>query len=232
MKIKKIDLINIYAQSIGIETAKELIANKVKATALEDKGSYSGEEIVRVCGELEKEGGLIRIIAQSFLIQLERKMSEEQTLLLDNIDTHIWYLTDIETYGAVNKAHAEFLGIEKADLEDRSLYGIIGEKEIGHFVGGNREVFEKKIQIQTEETVKNSKGEIRLLSITRTPKLDHNGDVEYVICAAQDITERKQAEEELKKTNQELEKAIDLANQMTARAEAANIAKSEFLACP
>ena len=45
-----------------------------------------------------------------------------------------------------------------------------------------------------------------------------------------DITERKQAEEELKKTNQELEKAVDLANQMTARAEAANIAKSEFLA--
>jgi PAS domain S-box-containing protein len=45
-----------------------------------------------------------------------------------------------------------------------------------------------------------------------------------------DITERKQAEEELKKTNQELEKAIELANQMASRAKAANIAKSEFLA--
>jgi len=213
MKIKKIDLINTYAQSIGIETAKELIANKVKAAALEDKGSYSGEEIVRVCGELEKEGGLIRIIAQSLLIQLERKKSEEQTLLLDNIDTQIWYLTDIETYGAVNKAHAEFLGMEKADLEDRSLYGIIGEKETGHFVAANREVFEKKIQIQTEETVKNNKGGTRLLSITRTPKLDHNGNVEYVICAAQDITERKQAEERIKHLNSVL-KAIRNVNQL------------------
>ena len=213
MKIKKNYLINTYAQSIGIETARELVADKIKAAALEDRKSYGGEEIVRICGELEKEGGLIRIISQSFLIQLERKKSEEQTLLLDNIDTQIWYLTDIETYGAVNKAHAEFLGMEKAGLEDRSLYEIISEKETGHFVAGNRKVFEKKIQIQTEETVKNSKGETRLLSITRTPKLDHNGNVEYVICAAQDITERKKAEEHIKHLNSVL-KAIRNVNQL------------------
>ncbi|MEA3386206.1 MAG: ATP-binding protein [Thermodesulfobacteriota bacterium] len=208
MKIKKNDLINTYAQSIGIETARELIADKIKAAALEDRKNYSGEKIVRICRELEKEGGLIRIIAQSLLIQLERRRSEEQTLLLDNIDIQIWYLTDIETYGAVNKTHAEFLGMEKSGLEDRSLYGIIGEKETGHFVAGNREVFEKKIQIQTEETVKNSKGETRLLSITRTPKLDRNENVEYVICAAQDITERKRAEEELAKHRDHLEELV------------------------
>jgi PAS domain S-box-containing protein len=213
MKIKKNYLINTYAQSIGIETAKELIADKVRVAALEDSGSYSGEEIVRICGELEKEGGLIRIIAQSFLIQLEHKKSEEQTLLLDNIDTQIWYLTDIYTYGAVNKAHAEFLGIEKAGLEDRNLYEIISEEEAEHFVGGNREVFEEKRQIYTEETFKNSKGETRLLSITRTPKLDHNGNVEYVICAAQDITERKKAEERIKHLNSVL-KAIRNVNQL------------------
>ncbi|MEA3415067.1 MAG: PocR ligand-binding domain-containing protein, partial [Thermodesulfobacteriota bacterium] len=46
----------------------------------------------------------------------------------------------------------------------------------------------------------------------------------------QEIIERKQTKEELKKTNQELVQAVELANQMTARAEAANIAKSEFLA--
>ena len=213
MKIKKSDLINTYAQSIGIETARELIADKINTAALEDRKSYSGEEIVRICGELEKEGGLIRIIAQSLLIQLERKKSEEQTLLLDNIDTQIWYLTDIYTYGAVNKAHAEFLGIERTDLEDRNLYEIISEKETEIFVAGNIEVFEKKIQIKTEEAIKNSKGQTRLLSITRTPKLDHNGNVEYVICAAQDITERKQAEERIKHLNSVL-KAIRNVNQL------------------
>ncbi len=59
---------------------------------------------------------------------------------------------------------------------------------------------------------------------------DEEGRIRATLGSGEDITKRKQAEEELKKTNQELEKAVDLANQMAARAEAANIAKSEFLA--
>ncbi|MCD6569680.1 MAG: response regulator [Deltaproteobacteria bacterium] len=47
---------------------------------------------------------------------------------------------------------------------------------------------------------------------------------------ARDITERKQAEEELAETNEQLEQAIARANQMAVQAEAANMAKSEFLA--
>ena len=36
---------------------------------------------------------------------LKRKM-EEQALLLNTIDTQIWYLTDPETYGSVNQSRA------------------------------------------------------------------------------------------------------------------------------
>jgi DNA gyrase/topoisomerase IV subunit A len=103
--------------------------------------------------------------------------------------------------------------MEKAGLEDRNLYEIISEEDAGHFVAGNREVFEKKRQIKTEEAFENSKGETRLLSITRTPKQDYNGNVEYVICAAQDITERKKAEERIKHLNSVL-KAIRNVNQL------------------
>jgi PAS domain S-box-containing protein len=45
-----------------------------------------------------------------------------------------------------------------------------------------------------------------------------------------DITERKQAEEELSETNRQLEYAIEQANEMALMAEAASMAKSEFLA--
>jgi hypothetical protein len=37
MKIKKNYLINTYAQSIGIETARELVADKIEATATVEK---------------------------------------------------------------------------------------------------------------------------------------------------------------------------------------------------
>ena len=197
MKIKKNALIHSYTQSMGIKAAKDLITEKINSAALEEKELYTEEETAKIYGELIKEGGLIGIVAQNLVVQLERKRSEEQTLLLDNIEHQIWYLTDKETYGVVNKAHAKFLGLEKEELEEKDLYDIIGVEEADICIANNREVFEKKKQSHTEEWIKNGRGDTCLLSITRTPKLNGNGDVEYVICAAEDITERKRAVEAL-----------------------------------
>jgi len=191
MKTAKSDLTGMYAQSIGIEAARELIAKKIDAAALEAKESYTEEEIVRICNELLKEGGLTGIVAQTFLIQLEYKKSEEQRLLLDNIDTQIWYLAGIEVYGAVNRAHAEFFGADKDDLEGSNLRDILRREESEICICGNRDVFEKKRQIRIDEWIKNGRGEPRLLSVTKTPKLNDDGNVEYVICAAEDITENE-----------------------------------------
>jgi hypothetical protein len=63
MKIRKDELIGAYAQSIGIKTAIELIDKKIEASSLENKKSYTGEEVARICNELANEEGLIRIIA-------------------------------------------------------------------------------------------------------------------------------------------------------------------------
>ena len=204
MKLKKSDLISTYAQNIGIETAKELITKKIKAAALMDKEGYTEGEIAKICDELEKEGGLIRIVAQTVLIDLARKKSEEQALLLDNIDTQIWYLTEDNRYGAVNKAHAGFLGLDKSDLEHKSIYDVISRDEVAIYLTGNREVFEEKKSVRTEGWVTNGKGKTRLLAITKTPKIDDNENVEYVICAAEDITERKRADDERKRLLKEL----------------------------
>jgi len=197
MKIKKNTLIHNFARSMSIEAAKDLITEKIKSAALEEKEHYTEEETDKIYRELIKEGGSISTVAQNLVVQLERKRSEDQTLLLDNIENQIWYLTDKKTYGIVNKAHAEFLGLEKEELEGKDLYDIISVEEADVCTVNNREVFEKKKQSHTEEWVKNGRGETRLLSITRTPKSDDKGDVEYLICAAEDITERKRVEEAL-----------------------------------
>jgi PAS domain S-box-containing protein len=146
-----------------------------------------------------------RKLAEEALIE----KTEEQALLLENIETQIWYLTDIKTYGAVNKAHADFLGVNKEYLEGKSLYDIVSKQEADICIAGNKEVFEKKKQIHTEEWVKNGKGELRLLSITKSPKLNEKGVVEYVVGAAEDITESKQAEEKLQESRDYLDKIIN-----------------------
>ncbi|MCK5630427.1 MAG: PAS domain-containing protein [Nanoarchaeota archaeon] len=130
-------------------------------------------------------------------VQIGRWKSEGQTLLIDTLENQVWNLIDKKTYGIVNKAHAKFLGLKKAELEGKNLRNIFSMKESGVFIANNKEVFKKKKKSHTEEWVKNGKGKPRLLSITRTPKLNYNGDVEYVTCAAEDITKRKRIEEVL-----------------------------------
>ncbi|MBU8849405.1 MAG: PAS domain S-box protein [Desulfobacterales bacterium] len=60
--------------------------------------------------------------------------------------------------------------------------------------------------------------------------LETHGKPDGIVVNFQDITQEKQAQDELNQMNQELEKAIEQANMMAQRAEIANVAKSEFLA--
>jgi len=41
------------------------------------------------------------------------EICDEQSLLLDTIEPQVWYLKNAETYGAVNNAHAAFLGSQR-----------------------------------------------------------------------------------------------------------------------
>ncbi|MCP4694532.1 MAG: PAS domain-containing protein, partial [Desulfobacterales bacterium] len=142
---------------------------------------------------------------------LNRKI-EEQELLLDNIRTQIWYLTDIETYGAVNKARAEFLGLEKEEMERKTTWEMLSREEAEICHTGNRRVFEEKVQIRTEEWAVNHKGEKRLLSITKTPSLGADGKVAFVVCSGVDITDYRNIEESLRRHQERLDLALEATN--------------------
>ncbi len=132
------------------------------------------------------------------IYQKMTKNYEEKKMILDTIDTQIWYLKDPETYGKVNQAHADFIGFDKSEIENKKLNEFLSEKEVKVCNFSNQQVFKKKKKIKTEEWLENNKGEKRLIAITKNPKLNQKGEVEYVVCSAEDITVQKEKEKIIK----------------------------------
>ncbi len=142
---------------------------------------------------------------------------DELELLLNNITTQVWYLKDVETYGLVNDAHADFLDAEKSDLINKKLRELLSEDEAQVCIEGNRQVFEEKRIVNTQEWVRSGRGEMRLLDITKSPKLAPDGSVEFVVCSAQDITDKKEMEQELQNSRQQYREIVDTQQEMICR---------------
>ncbi len=138
-----------------------------------------------------------------------RRTKERQRILLDTIQTQIWYLSDEHTYGAVNKAHADFLGYAPKQIAKQDMSEFLPEDVAKVCQQGNKAVFSRGQQICTEEWIPNAAGERRLLSIVKTPKMSDQGTVEYVVCSAEDITQRKLTVQELKEKTALLEAILD-----------------------
>jgi len=147
-------------------------------------------------------GTHVNITNQKKTKQALKRKTEQQDLLLNSSQAQIWYLKDVNTYGAVNEAHARFVGVPKEQLEYTKLDDFLSEKEAQICRIGNRRVFQTGKQIHTEEWLRNSDGERRLIAITKTPKLDEDGNVKYVVCSGHDITKRKRVRENLRRNKE------------------------------
>jgi len=153
----------------------------------------NGGRFVSFCRDITERKQAEETIARS---------AQEQRILLDYIQTQVWYLTDDHTYGAVNEAHATFNGVRIEDLAFKDMYDLFPEDVVDVCRQGNVEVFATGKPVRNEEWVPHVSGERRLVSILKSPKLHADGTVEYVVCSAEDITERKRAEKALEESEE------------------------------
>ncbi|OCL25483.1 hypothetical protein U472_14145 [Orenia metallireducens] len=195
---------------LGVESIEELLFSNNISTQIGDIYRFylENERLFNIMINLMF---MINLVLSLFLIKFYKSYRETskdkedlikklkgQNVLLEDIKIHVWTFKDKETYGLVNKAHAEFIGKSKEEIEDSNIYNIYTKEEAKRSINHNRRVFREKVEIYTEEIFKDKNGQDRILAVTRTPKLDNQGKIEYLICSASDITAHKMTEEKIR----------------------------------
>lgn len=121
-------------------------------------------------------------------------MAAQQSLLLNNLDVHVWYLTSPDTYGFVNNAHASFFGISNIKMINQKLHNVFNKNntmnnKINEEIQENEEIFKSGNNIEIERWFIDRNNMKRLLKIKKIPKFDINKNVEFVVCWCYDVTD-------------------------------------------
>lgn len=137
-------------------------------------------------------------------------LKDEQQFLFDAIDIHIWYLKSPHRYKMANRIHARFFNRTLEDMMDKDINTFLNKEEADITAKLNQQVFTYKEPVVTEEFISGANHEPRLFEISKTPKLDEFGNIEYVLCIAKDITELRKTQEALTLAKLEVERARKL----------------------
>lgn len=126
-----------------------------------------------------------------------KSKSQELELVLHTIENQVWYIADNVCLFA-NHARSSFLGRTSREITDRKVDELVPAEEAERFFHFTGLAMASKRKQGFEIWSRNHGDEPRLLSVTKVPKLDRYGDVEFIVTVAQDITEQRQMEDQLR----------------------------------
>jgi PAS domain S-box-containing protein len=146
----------------------------------------------------------------------ERKLAEEALasrrkelqVILESVPAMIFYKDKENHFVRTNKAFEDAMGLPKEKLQGQSLFDLYPREMAEAFWNDDKEVMtSRKSRYGIIEPMQTPLG-TRILQTDKIPYFDESGDVIGVIGFAIDITERKRAEEALRRVNEELEQRV------------------------
>lgn len=136
--------------------------------------------------------------AEEHAEELQRS-TEYLDSLLDNIPMTV-FVKDVSDfrYTHLNKAGELLLGMNREDFVGKSDYQIFPQKQAEQFLVNDQEVVSGKAAIDTkEEQIETKDHGIRILQTKKIPLFGKDGLPQYILGMSEDITEKKNAEEEM-----------------------------------
>ena len=138
--------------------------------------------------------------------QAEKALRESESMLQNIIDGSpaFIFLKDKDgRFITINKWLEASLGMKREELKGKTDYDIFPKEVADYYRKNDLQVLENKQPIQTEEIFDSPDGKKYTLLANKFPLFNASGEVIATCSISTDITERKKAEEALKKSEEE-----------------------------
>lgn len=203
--------------TVYIEGMGEVLMDSDMQTKNSGKPSYF-TEVVRIDGQpiylevfktplYDKDGKFAGIVGSSRNITdriiAEQKMIEQQALLrclVDSIPASVYLKDKYQKYQAVNKAFAESIGKSISEISGKTDFELFPKEEAKKRQADDHIILKTgKAVFNLEDSVEMPSKDIRWYMTTKVPYYDEENRVVGMVGIRLDITDRKRAEEELKR---------------------------------
>lgn len=133
----------------------------------------------------------------------QRESERQAKLLMNSVPALISYIDPQKRFRFTNKAYENLFGRSARELRDSPVEAVVGPEtyrisspHIDRALSGHESRF--------ENTVRNAKGEERFIEVSYVPDSDRDGIVKGLFSLVVDITERKEAEKDRQKLQEQL----------------------------
>ncbi|HEC76392.1 MAG TPA: PAS domain S-box protein [Thermoplasmatales archaeon] len=162
---------------------------------------------------------ILSLIDITYRKQMEeelRRSKEKYRILVETAQEGICVDDENDYIVFTNKAFADMLGYKKEEIIGMNFRELVDKRELPKLERQTKMRMEGKSS-RYEITLYTKDGEPRYVIVSAAPLLDTDGNYRGSISVNLDITERKKAEEKLKKAYKEMEKALEKEKEFKAK---------------